>query len=219
MFTVTAEPTDPRTLSVWPQLLLSALPLGCNIHCGFTCEMEPAVPPPPQPRHRQLYYNLEISRSCVEAEMDLTALQIKHVTWTFLQKLHGIPKTPYVWYVRHTLHDGNKRFMTHNKLLRSCMWWGNRGWGNGLEILFFMPHWFILQWEKPPHYAHLIWKGPGADYSRPTEHWSQVCCEVSKDPPLQHSDSQEDTIATPYMDCWQYCCTSKEDFESLLSVG
>ncbi len=28
-------------------------------------------------------------------------------------------------------YGGKKRFMTHNKLLRSCMWWGNQGgkWG------------------------------------------------------------------------------------------
>lgn len=29
------------------------------------------------------------------------------------------------------------------------------GGGNGLEILFFMPHWFILQRHKPPRYDHL----------------------------------------------------------------
>lgn len=79
---------------------------------------------------------------CVQPEMDLTMiLEIKHVTWSFLQKLHGIPDTFGLICKAHTAvrpryDDGNKRFMAHNKLLRSCMWWGNqRGKWAGNSLL------------------------------------------------------------------------------------
>lgn len=52
-------------------------------------------------------------------------------------------------------YGGKKRFMTHNKLLRSCMWWGNQGrkWGGNSLLHATLIHPSV---RETPHYAHLI---------------------------------------------------------------
>jgi len=132
--------------------------------------------PSPHPTQRQLYYKPEscLKKSRLVAHQG-SMCRLRHswqpYKWNMLpESLHcclntlqaSNPEDTFAlickaYTVIHLWCYGcKKRFMTHNKLLRSCMWWGNRRGGNGVEILFFMPHWFILQWEKPSHYAHLI---------------------------------------------------------------
>lgn len=72
--------------------------------------------------------------------------------------------------------------MAHNKLLRSCMWWGNQGgkWGGNSLLHATLIHPSVRE-TSPLCTPHL--KRPQDDHCRPTVHGTQVWCEVNTGPP------------------------------------
>lgn len=124
-------------------------PLGPSVHHSLISEKKSH--PSPHPIRGQLYYNLEMHlRESRPAARHGSQCWLCH-SWqrntcclhpyipASLQ--HQIPMTPLVliceaYTVIHLWCYGyGGRFMTQNKLLRSCMWWGNqeRKWaGNSL---------------------------------------------------------------------------------------
>lgn len=151
--TVTTDGTDPWVPSQ-PEFVQSVLPVGPSNHSSPTCEVEGAASLS-HPVQGQLYYGPEsclkisrpvahrgsvhwIRRSWQADKCNTSPGSLRYClnmlpapnpndTFGLICKAYTVI---HLW-----CYGGKKRFMTHNKLLRSCMWWGNQGrkWaGNSL---------------------------------------------------------------------------------------
>lgn len=150
LLNVTAHPRDPWT-PAHPQFVLSVLPVGLNVHCSPTCGGWKKQHLSLHPIQGQLYYKPE---SCSKWTRPVahhgSVCWLRHHwqpdKWNKLPEslqycLNMLPSPNLndtfalickaYTVIRLWCCGGKKRFMTHNKLLRSCMWWGNQGgkWG------------------------------------------------------------------------------------------
>lgn len=174
------DTSHPRFVSLY-------CPWACNAPCSPTCEEEAAASLSPSDTGTALLGTRERlgdkQASGTSDAPDKPTVETRRLdpysavsadTFSLICKAYTVI---HLW-----CYGGKKRFMTHNKLLRSCMWWGNQGrkWGGNSLLHATLIHPSVRE-TSPLCTPHL--KGPEDDDCRSTVRWSQVCSEVSAGPP------------------------------------
>lgn len=116
----------------------------------------------------------------------LTSLQLPHCQWHLLVLICEAYAVIHLW-----CYGCGGRFMTQNKLLRSCMWWGNQEgkWAGNSLLHATLIHPSV--WKKPRHYAHLIEKRALGSSSRAHSTLIPGLLRGQRRSPLQHLGSQK----------------------------
>lgn len=152
------------------------------------CTSRLRVPPPPLPT--SLWHMLPgSSQRCVCILPAPSPNDTFGLIWEAYSAIH-------LWW-----YGGKKRFMSHNKLLRSCMWWGNqkRKWAGNSLLHATLTHPSVRE-TSPLCTPHL--KGPWDDHWGLTVRWSQVCYEVSTGPPCSIWTLWRGPNTAWFMECW-----------------
>lgn len=169
-----------RRALLWDREPFEGKPTGCTSRLR--------VPPPPLPT--SLWHMLPgSSQRCFCILPAPSPNDTFGLIWEAYSAIH-------LWW-----YGGKKRFMSHNKLLRSCMWWGNqkRKWAGNSLLHATLAHPSVRE-TSPLCTPHL--KGPWDDHWGLTVHWSQVCYEVNTGPPCSIWTLWRGPSTAWFMECW-----------------